>query len=697
MMVIAALMFFSSASMAATDISSQAPQPVQPSQQSSPQNNSNNTPPKFLSISAVTMPLQYAFVKSDSHAFEAQTWQNAGYSGGLKDFSLHYKSGDDIEIDADGHALSGNHDFQGDYSIAKKDEGYLKFDFKQFRKYYDIHGGTYYPFSTLTSPSLGRDLFLDIGHFGIEAGMTRPDLPNVSVFYEHDYKTGAKSMLDWASVTVGSVVKKISPSWEEIDDTTDTLGVKADYTEQGYHLTADQRWEIMRGKTKNYSTNLTNTGSGTTTATTDQDQAIETNAMTTTLGADKWYWEDKVFASSAYRFEHLKNQDNQNIQLAPASGTFYPNSIAHNTVNLNSWVMNMMASPWSWLGGTASVKAETSQQDSNSYVPDATYPSTMNYTINNAADSNTVKFSESFGLRFKAIPRTALYTNLDFEQSQNHQIENLNYVPLTGTNYNMGRDAIISQPTTTWTIGGDFMPLRFMNLTSQFRLRDTGMKFDEQSYYPATGSHAPPNGLVFLDTLQMKDINFTQRATFYLCGWAQTSFRYLFDDMDYTTRAYAQTSTQQSHTLANTFIYDLSVFPLSNLSMMGSFSKQLASTTTPAESAAAAATNIPSSNSDSNTWMLSSDYQPHKKVHLTSTLFYTIANNFNGIASSASPLLYGTNFTQMGLTAGCKWEIRKDLSLQPQYGFNRYAPNKNSAAGGYDAQTLSLAIISAWG
>jgi len=659
-----------------------------------------------LKITAISQPAQVAIVDGDYHKYEAMTWQNRGYSGGVKDLSIHYTSGDDVTVDASGTAIMGNGDYKGAYSIRKKDVGYVDFDFKQFRKYYDTYGGISNTLPTLSNSSLSRDLFLDIGHIGFEAGITMPDLPNVSVYYDHDYKIGSKSMLNWNQVRMGAAGtrKNISPSWEEIDETVDTFGIKGDYTEKGYHFTGDQRFEIARWKTRGYEVRL-NSGSATASdyGQRRQDQVQETNVMTTTLGADKWYLSDKVYASSAYRFEHLKNQDRQNIQAFFGNGTpdlaslNKPDGSAHNQQDLNSWVMNLMVSPWNWLSGTGGLKAEVKGRDAESYYPTDTAATlgVIDDTGKTNTDSNTYSLAESIGLRFKAIPRTVVYSDLSFEQSQNHLIVNRVGIPGAGAataSDTQSRDAIINEPVITWATGADFQPLRFINLTSQVRLREKAMDFSDRFRI------RPVQGQVFLEKLHTKNIEFTQRATVHLSSWAQTSFRYLFDDTDYTTRAVYEREDEKANMLSNTFIYDVSVFPLSNLSMTGSFSERHDATKTVA--AADPEFKIPTFTSNFYTWMFSTDYQPHDKVHLDGTLSYTVANNYHNYIDANPPdtIYYGADYNQLGLTVGCKWDLTKDLSVTPQYGFQRYMPGENSGIGAaYDAQILSLSVTATWG
>jgi hypothetical protein len=100
--------------------------------------------------------------------------------------------------------------------------------------------------------------------------------------------------------------------------------------------------------------------------------------------------------------------------------------------------------------------------------------------------------------------------------------------------------------------------------------------------------------------------------------------------------------------------------------------------------------------------MFATDYQPHKKVSLDGSLYYTLASNKNTSYDTKNNqnmwVNYEADYDQLGLTVSCKWDINKDLSITPQYGYQRYLPNEKSGIGGaYDAQIVSLAITSTWG
>ncbi|MFA7001798.1 MAG: hypothetical protein WC352_06615 [Candidatus Omnitrophota bacterium] len=655
-------------------------------------------------MSATVLPVQVAMVRGDNHKYSANSWQDRGYIGGIKDFAMRYLYGEDVAVDMDGHAIFANGDYKGSAVVTKKDTGYVRFDYKQFRKYYDTYGGMYQIYPVMSSNSLGRDLSLDIGHFGFEAGITMPDLPNVSVYYDHAFKDGSKSMLNWDTITVGGLNKKTSPSWKEIDESVDTFGIKAEHNLGGYHVMGKQDWEVLRTKTKAYEVRLSNV-SGANTDQRREDTVTEGDVMTSTVGADRWYQNDKFFASSAYRFEHLTNQSRFNAQQYTANGApnfanlNKPDASAHNHMAVNSWVANFMAQPWWWISGSTRLKAEVSKRDASSYYPNDTAATIgiIDNTGQTNTDSATYKVAETFGLRSKAIPRSAVYTDLSFEQSQNHLSVNRTGIPgaaaATASDFQT-RDAVIDEPAAIWTMGADIQPFRMLNMASQFRLRQKDMSLEDGMRVRGL------NGQVFLENMHTRTAGFNQRVTLKPCSWAQTSLRYLLDDTRHETRAVYDNVNEKADVLSHSWIYDMTVYPRADWSVTGSFTKQNAETKTVGATKIAGQTFLPTFTSNFYTWMFGTDYQPREYLNFNGNLFYTAANNYGDFEryNASNLVFYGADYAQVGLTAGCRWNLRKDLTIEPQYAFSQYRPNENSGTGnGYDAHVVSLALTTHWG
>jgi hypothetical protein len=104
-------------------------------------------------------------------------------------------------------SLIGQNDFGADFSLTKEALGFVKFDYEEFRKYFEPTGGAYYRFNSYRSSDTLKDLTLDIGKFGVETGLTLEGMPEVVLEYEREFKDGAKSRLTWASVKEGATTR----------------------------------------------------------------------------------------------------------------------------------------------------------------------------------------------------------------------------------------------------------------------------------------------------------------------------------------------------------------------------------------------------------------------------------------------------------------------------------------------------------
>lgn len=61
--------------------------------------------------------------------------------------------------------------------------------------------GGFFRLFSIPSFDLGQDLYLDRGEIFLETGLTIPKWPQLVLGYEHRYKDGQKSFLEWGSVT----------------------------------------------------------------------------------------------------------------------------------------------------------------------------------------------------------------------------------------------------------------------------------------------------------------------------------------------------------------------------------------------------------------------------------------------------------------------------------------------------------------
>lgn len=131
-------------------------------------------------------------VRGDEHKFREHFWMREGWNGGAENFTLTDKLGKDSKLTLEGRALLD--DYKVGLTLEKKEVGFTRFGWEQYRKYYDDSGG-YFPNFTPSAISLNRDLHLDQGRAWADFGLTLPNWPRMVLGYEYQYRDGEKSML----------------------------------------------------------------------------------------------------------------------------------------------------------------------------------------------------------------------------------------------------------------------------------------------------------------------------------------------------------------------------------------------------------------------------------------------------------------------------------------------------------------------
>ncbi|MBI2173682.1 MAG: hypothetical protein HYU33_00585, partial [Candidatus Omnitrophica bacterium] len=334
-------------------------------------------------VSASLAPIRQAFVSGDEDKFRAHHWMREGYVGGLKELSIKHAFPDGTALSAESHALIDQNDIGADFSLRKESLGFFNFDYTEFRKYYDKTGGVYYPFSTFRSSDTFKELELDLGHFGLETGLTLEGWPELAFQYEREFKDGAKSRLTWSAVKEGSTTRYIAPSWQDVDEIVDAFALKTHHELAGFALKGEQRWELVRTETFREEKLLATTGVASDTKIRRQDLAPEATLMTTTLGAERNFLSEKVFTATGYHFAHMNNREFESIIESNAAGTptnfSSPKQIrdarADNNYDSHTWVGNLTVAPWPWMSFGTKLKAEAIHRESNSRYPQDASPS----------------------------------------------------------------------------------------------------------------------------------------------------------------------------------------------------------------------------------------------------------------------------------------------------------------------------------
>ncbi len=680
--------------------------------------------PKSPEITLVMEPVRYVAINGDAAQFRAHHWMSTSYAGGVKEFSFEDELPDGVSISMEGHAIPNNGDYGGELKLTKEELGYLLFDYKQFRKYYNASGGVFNGFSVLSSNDTDKDLSLNIGEFSAEAGLRRENLPELTLNYTREFKTGTKSRLSWTSVTVGptasggspDVLRKIGPSWQEIDEIVDKFDIKAEDDFAGFNWQAEQGWEYVRSRNTRQEKYLSNTPNGASGSNSDQrirDQVTEprSDLITTVLGLNRWFMKDKLYTSSGYRFSQINSRELENIFEYDQNGRIRSFSNAEqvrdahsdNLFTTNTWVGNVTAYLMKTFSVSTKTKVESIERTSASTYPkdrrngatlgtDASpiVPDGIMDQVDVSENQNKmINVGEGVYLRFTGIPRTAIYNEYEFQQTRNKLYEDRRSNS-AGEVFN--REDISHMYRGSGVLGASFIPWDTVTLTSDVRHREDQINYNHVHYSNDSTSGAKS---VFIDGQYIQTDELSTKIRLKPCRWFQPSFRYQYQNKGYETWGLSDSDNrQESGITSHIYTVDIVIQPTDSLLTTTSFSTQRGRMFTPADNKNPSTPLIPTYNFDVLTALFSAEYAFKEDLVLTGITQWSDAGDFNNLGGILS---YGADYTEFDLSVGLRWTPKKDMTIEPKYSYYRYDPSPDLEVGGYNASVISLDVNFKWG
>lgn len=659
-------------------------------------------------ISFSPAPANFAMVSGDSRKFSSHHWIPDGYLGGIKDFAWEVKNPEtEVNLTMEGHALIEQNDYGALVRYEKKDLGYFQLDYTEFRKYFDNVGGVFKDFTTLRVNETHKELQLDIGKLELELGLTLENWPEIVVAYEREFKDGAKSRLTWTPVISNGVTRNIGPSWQDIDEIVDVVEFKANDDFHGFHWKGEQSWEFVRSELSREEKSLSDTGTAADQKIRVQEQDPQTQMMTTTFEADRWFYKDKGHFTLGYRYVNLHNQETEDIfemnnQRVPtnfsASSHNVRNARSDNDLDNHIWVSSLTAIPSPDFHILTKFKTEVFSRQGNSLYPLDNTPAAPNGIIDRTERSVTAarafRSGEAISLRYTGIPRVAFYNDLEFEQIRNDLSEDR--LSLAGESAPSANESFTRQTITyigrgIWTLGARLTPCSLLDVTSQVRHRQDNEDYEDKIESTPGSSTARS---AFVDWLNTSTSEFSTRVTVKSPKkWIKPSFRYQLRDDDYRYRVEEDSENMLNDMTSHVYTVDVVLQPTADLIATASYSRQNARTETFAKLSTQEGT-TPGFDANVGTWLFTADYTVSESTSLLGTLQYSRARNFIDITDSGLPL--GADFDQLDLTFGFRWTPGKNLTVEPKYSFYHYKPNEEVEFGQYDAHLIWLDISFNW-
>ncbi len=688
-----------------------------------------NTSPFSITLS----PVQYASVKGNVGKFRALNWMKDGADGGISDMTFIKDINKDVSLDMQGSAFAKTDNYDGQLTLKDGDLAFLNIDYRAFRKYYDNTGGVY-PYTVLgvtgTIPAVDQgakpnspDLQMDVSFFKLEAGLGPISDPFLDVVYQHNSKNGDKSLLQWTNDYLGTstTYRKIGPSWESVNNYSDTVTLKEKKDIAGITIKGEQNAEI------DYNNSVTNMQylNGSTVANNQLDtlnESPDAKLFGAGVRVEKWMFNDKTFAGLGYHYNHTHDTDSMQQQIQEtvsgvltyvtgSASTLWNFSQASEDEHVFTGNLNTKLTPDLTFIMDGKYEHMGSEGGSTYYVDATTLrvPSSVQTSSMANHDDNE---GEHVSLRYSGLPHTSLYTEGNFEEGRNWTWETFDNS--TSSSHDFFANRINYAQKESWAVGGDIIPNRFFTITTQVK-----QHWEDNTYntlgISSIGVPATDDGTyALLDALNINGVDATGTLKWKPYRWLQNSLRYQFSDTLYQPQAakegYILASDGGSATpwnyvknkmLSSIFTYDITVEPTDSILLLLSYSHaenyvRTLAASEPGTAANASATNppyFPSFNSGYNTWLFSSTYSPKEYVTWTNTVSYTLSPNYVDY-STGLPL--GSDFKELNLSTGIQWTWHKWLNFGPTYEYASYRDNSLSGSGNYSANIFIFNLKFDW-
>jgi hypothetical protein len=624
--------------------------------------------------------LRYSTVKGDAGKFREDWWMRDGWAGGIDELRFDRRLRNDLSLSLYGRAFP-EEDYRFRLKLGKTDAGYFLAEYTEFRKYYDGTGGFYRPFE-IPPFELENDLRLDVGSILLEAGLTRPGLPEAAVFYENRFRQGNKSLLEWGRVVEGGVSKNIFPSFKNIDEETDIVGLRVGHRMGRVDVGNDFHYERHRTETARFNEERDLDAGAEKAVTVAEDYSHD--AFYNAFRVESFIRE-KVYGSLGYLHSRLRGDAGLRITTVPfGPGPFDYNwftravQVRHDSHVLN---LNSMLGPFKDIVVYGGLKAETtdSKGDTDAVllqtVPE---PGTVSPEALIVSDKDKSSLEETLGVRYTGLRYTTIYAEGKWLQGTidlfEQELEDgaLSFERLTDTDR---RDRRYTVGLTTSPLRGATFSLRYRRAAAS---NDYTHPVNSEPGYPA-----------FITAQDFKRNELSARMSFRPLSWTQVSLMYRLFSLETDTAydAIAGGPVRSGNYDADVYSIRTAIRPVARMHLTGLFSYHDARS----KAFDNAAPSVAAWEGDVFTLLLTTAYSIDEQTGLTMEYLYSRSDNAQENILEGLPL--GIENRRHGLLLGLSRQIAAGVRTRFQYGYYEYDDQAKDGADDYRAHVLFSSIV----
>lgn len=578
---------------------------------------------------SATAGFTWLTVDGNQGALREREWLPDGAAGGLRQLEWQEPVGREGRFRAESRVLPGAEDYALKLSYEQRDLGFVRGGYRQYRRWFDEAGGAYPPFGT-PAPRLERDLHLDVGRAWFEVGLTRPDLPRLTLGYAHEFRDGERSTLQWGSVMDPNTFESraIYPAARSVDERVHVVTFNLRHTLAGVDLEDEFRGTFadLRGRRDNVDLfTLGQAQPDSVTRHTERFRYFEgANALRLEKPVKDW-----LLLSGGYLYSRLDGEagfQNQTfIPADPALGPFVGAVAPEIVLRREAHVFNANArvGPWQALTVSGGVQADWSRQEGFGHSSLFGFPTRL--------DANLDRFAvtEHLGLRFTRLPYTVLHAEARLQQEEYGQYERRAIDDDFGDAGDFLRDTDARARLWDVRLGATVSPWVRWAFEAGFRHRR-----NETEFLPGRDedlSDLPGNGYpAFLRARALDTDEVSARVVWRAATWFKASLKYQLVATRYDTETLA------------------AVEPATGVSLPGG--------------------GLRAGEHHAHVYSLNTTVTPHRRLGWNTTVSFSDAETATGLATAAVVPYAGQIYTVLtGLTLAL--DARTDLTAS--YAFSR--------------------------
>jgi hypothetical protein len=667
----------------------------------------------------ITFGLGHYFTHGDDAQFKYRRQSKDGTFGGIEDFHFERPVGKQGLFQIDGRGIFDNNDYDLKLGLSHPEKGYIRGGYREFRTWYDGSGG-YSQGSNSWVSLYNEELHLDRGEAWIEAGLTMPDIPIISLRYAYQFRDGKKDSTSWGDYNLlfpgagSAITRGIVPSFWDIDEKRHIVQGDVKHiignTEAGLGL----RYEISDNDNSRNMRRRPGEQPPVSTPGSDrhltQEDGVRTDLFNVHASTETRF-NDKTLFTMGYSFTTLDTDISGSRIYGPNYDAIYDPNFSRRQGRDEGFVdlmggsrmdqhvanLNLMYNPWDFLAVIPSVRIEDqSQAGTASFTETAVGTGaglpTVEDDITNKKSREFIDLSEALEVRYTGFKKWSLYARGEFLQGQGNLREREREAPSGPVE--LFRDTDLERSLQKYVVGANWYPHRKINLAGQYYYKVRNNDYDHNE---DTASFAPPLTNDFYPAfIRQQDFNthdFNVRVTWRALSSLTLVSRYDYQmstidtqgDTDFAGAPLGE--VQSAEMISHILSQSVSWTPLARLFLQGSVSYVLDSTDTPADNIDGAARGLVQTMYN-DYWNASTmvGFVVNEATDLQAQYYYYRADNFQDNSAYSQP--YGASAQEHGVTATLIHRFSRNLLGKLTYGYFTYDDETSGHHNDYHAHLV---------